>query len=226
MEATTDLKYHLAQMAADAATLAARQTTEARGKIMDQRWYLAHAGGGEKQTQEEFRRSGIEYYYPQTWGQQRVPKRELTPSARKNPMAVMRPVKIGLWKGYYFVRLDLGSRLWREPFERADVHGIVANSEGGRLLPAPVGDGILGAIRDQEVNGAIPAIMRAKEFIFLIGEACRINSGVFSTFDGIIQEEVEKPIGSLDESVKAKLLVSLFGRMCVVEVPICDIEKL
>lgn len=225
MQPSTALKEHLAQIAANA-TLAARQEAEAREKIMDRRWYLAHAGGSESKTQEEFKRSGIEFYYPQTWGQQRVPKRELTSSARKNPMAVMRPVKIGLWKGYYFVRLDLGSRVWREPFERADVHGIVANSEGGRLLPAPVSDGIVKAIRAQEVNGAIPAIMKAREFIFVVGEAVHINGGAFAAHDGIMQEEVEKPIGGLDESVKAKLLVSLFGRMCVVEVPISDIEKL
>lgn len=225
MEATTDRKEHFRQMAAKA-THAAQQEAAARGRIMDQRWYLAHAGGGEKQTQEEFKRSGIEYYYPQTWGQQRVPKRELLKSARKNFIPVMRPVKVGLWKGYYFVRLDLGSRLWREPFERANVHGIVANSEGGRLLPAPVGDVIVNAIRGQEVNGAIPAIMKAKELIFVVGEVCRIHSGAFASFDGIINEEVEKPIGALDESVKAKLLVSLFGRECVVEVPLSDIERL
>lgn len=213
----------LAMLAAEQATMTARHKASQRENVMNRQWYLAHGGGSEKRTIDEFERSDIEYYYPQTWGQQRVPKRELTPSARKNPMAVMRPIKIGLWRGYFFVLVDLASSIWREPFERADVHGIIANSEGGRLLPAPITQKGIDAIRSLEVNGVIPPSVKLRELLFKVDE-CVALKGAFA--EGVIAEDVEKPIGGLDESTKAKVMVRLLGRSFVVEVPIGDIEKL
>ena len=213
----------LARLAAEQATQAAIDAAKRRASVRNTQWYLAHAGGTEKQTLGEFDRWEIEYYYPRTWGQQRVPKRELTASARKSALVVTRPIKIGLWKGYFFVKIDLANGIWRDAFERAHVHGIVANSDGGRLLPAVIRSDVIERIRAQEVDGLIPPDAKLAELLFTAGETVTLKNGPF--YEGSIQEDVAKPIGGLDESMKVKVLVSLLGRGVAVEMPIGDIEK-
>jgi len=222
MEALSSVR-EMAELAAKHATAATRQREALKAKRGMPHWYLAHSGGPENRTIAEFKRSEVGFYYPQTWGQERVPKRELT-AARRNSV-VVRPVEIPLWRRYFFVHIDLRSPDWRECFERASIYGIMANNEGGRLLPAPVSDNVVTAIKALEVDGVIPPNVRMGELLFAAGDEVRIKNGPF--VGGTIMEDLEKPIGGLDESTKVKIgLYPILGRACVVEVPLGDIEKL
>lgn len=219
-----NLNAALGQVAAEDATKRAQRAAQQRAGA-DPKWYVAHAGGSDKRAEDTFKRGGIEYYYPQVAHYRPIPKRRLPLRARN---ALLRPterVYRPLFPRWFFVRFDIRMDGWHEIFELAGMHGIIA-SDGSQMAAAPVADIIVMALQQREKDGAIDGSTEAQSFWFEIGEAVRVVNGPFAGFPSIVQAIPQGPIEALDESARMKLLVSIFGRETLVELPIRDVDAL
>jgi transcription antitermination factor NusG len=87
-------------------------------------------------------------------------------------------------------------------------------------------DSFIAGLRGKEIDGIIPAKATIKDLLFDVGEAVLIRAGCFAGHAAIVDELPDVPIERLDAEHRLKLLVAMFGRKSVVELPVGDIEKL
>jgi transcription antitermination factor NusG len=196
-------------------------TSEAVGMC----WHVVHSSHeSEQRVQGALDHSPYKFYYPKTTAMRKVPKRELTASERNKSIPPMRRYPIPLFYRYYLVRFDPKDDSCWDLFRLFGIQGVICDSTG--LRPAPVRDEFVDALRGLEIDGVIPGKITAKKLAYDIGERVRISNGVLSGFNAVVETLPDDPIEDLDESSRLRLLVSLFGRSSVVEMPIGDIEKL
>lgn len=191
-------------------------------------WHLAMARGGREQAVKEFlSRFGFDVYFPMTRIFRVVPLRQLSRAQRANGAKMKKAVLRPVFPGYVFVRFD-PSRAWRTRLDAAGVRGLVCNGD----LPAAIPDAMIGNIRDQEVDGAVPGPVLMRQ-LFQIGETVRITTGPFAQFNAVIEELPRDlaeqlrtgKIEDIDESRRVSLAVHLFGRLTPVSVAISEIAK-
>lgn len=225
MAITSTLK-ELAEIAAEQATARARhiRATEATSTA---RWYVAHNGSGrDLRAKETLQRARFEVYYPAAAEMKLVPRNQLSQKQRRSMIPVYKRVLKPFFPRYFFVRFDFARRDWHEVFALAGLNGIIYADDATHPLPAPIEDSVIARIKAGEVDGAIPAAMIARRFAYEIGEEVRISDGPFAGFNAVVSDIPNLPIDALDESARLKLLVALFGRKSVVEMPLASIEKL
>ncbi len=155
-----------------------------------------------------------------------TPQRKLSAKQRRSLIPVVKRVLRPLFPRYFFVRFDLRREGWGAVFDRAGLHGVLANPGSMRRLPAEIGEGVIMGLRKQEQNGAIPIETRVAQLTYAIGEQVRISGGPLTGHNGAVEECPQGALCDLDESASVRLLVSLFGRQSVVSMSIFDIEKL
>jgi transcriptional antiterminator NusG len=117
-----------------------------------------------------------------------------------------------IFPGYILVKMELNDLTWN----------IVKNTQyvgkllGGGNKPLFVPDHEVEMVLKQVEDGKI---VKEIKRTFEIGENIKIISGVFETFNGIV-EEVD------DKKKRLKILVSIFGRETPVELEFEQVEKL
>jgi transcription antitermination factor NusG len=207
---------------------AADATSRARARLMnssDPQWYLAHTGPADSRAVDRLTRGGIEVYYPQMRVLQAVPRDKLSLKERNSAFVRKEWVLKPLFRRYLFLRFDLRGGDWRAIFEYAGVHGLIANDENGRALPAPVRGQVLEGVRLQETDGAFPGRLSARKLAIMIGEVVRITEGAFVAYTGTVLDIPETSLEELDENIKTKIAVMIFGRVTPVELPLSAIAK-
>lgn len=172
------------------------------------------------------RHANYEVYYPQIREMRPTPKRKLAIRQRHSLIRAMEPFYVPFWPRYFFIRFSLMDGKWHELFELAHIRGLICDEQGGKLLPAPIADEVIEGIMAMESNGAIPAKVTMKEISYKLGEKVRINAGALAGHNGIVHDVPSVPVDAVDEVVRLRLLVSLFGASRVVELALSDIEKL
>ena len=95
------------------------------------------------------------------------------------------------------------------------IKGLICS--GGKPQPHIVSEILINAFKQNESGGALPAGTTISQLSYRINEIVRITNGPFQGFDGIVQEEVNKPVEELDDEDRIKLLVSMFGGLSLVE---------
>lgn len=194
---------------------------------IDPRWYVVHNGAGhDEKAQRILGENRFETYVPMTAEMKVMPQRKLSAKQRRSLIPVVKRVLRPLFPRYFFVRFDLRREGWAKVFERAGLHGVLAVPDSVRRLPAEVGDGVIEALRKQEVSGAIPLETRVAALAYAIGENVRIKGGPLRGHNGVVEDCPAGALSELDESASVRLLVACFGGQSVVSMPIFDIEKL
>jgi transcriptional antiterminator NusG len=223
----------ISSAAKELADIAAEQATERAQRVRASqstsaaRWYVAHNGSGhDVRAKETLQRAKFEVYYPAEGVMKLMPRKKLSQKQRRSMIPIYKRVLKPFFPRYFFVRFDFARSDWHEVFALAGLNGIIYTDDATHPLPAPISDGVIARIKAGEVDGAIPAVTMAKKFAYEIGEEVRISVGPFAGFNAIVDNIPDMPIEALDDSARLKLLVALFGRDSVVEMPLADIEKL
>jgi transcriptional antiterminator NusG len=218
--AVTSAARELGELAAEQATERARTFDRTRGD--DPRWHLVQcAGKSDVYVLEWLKKLEFETYYPQVREMKPVPKRKLTQSQRKAEMRIMRPQVVPFLPRYVFVRFDLRRSAWRDIFGFAGVVGMHCNGD----LPAPIADGLIDALRGNELDGAIPGKTPSR-MIFRLGERVRVIDGPFASFYGTVERLANVPIEEIDPDTRIRVAVDIFGRATPVELEVSQISKL
>ncbi|MBI1202560.1 MAG: hypothetical protein GC182_08620 [Rhodopseudomonas sp.] len=119
-----------------------------------------------------------------------------------------------MFPGYEFVRFNPVTDPWHDIFRVIGVRGMLCENN----LPAPVSDNFIATLRASEINGAIPATIKASD-VFAVGETVRITkAGAFEGSTGTLER--------LDDAGRIRLLLDLFGGSVPADMTIADIEKL
>lgn len=200
----------------------------------NQRWHVAQVRTGSERTVEEYlRRFAFEPYTPRARIFKAVPQRYLSRKQR-NGALVKRPVVKAVWPGYVFVNFDIDRGNWHQVFQRAGVFGLLCvGDEPTRVVASEVA-----RVRALEVDGYIPSGTFMSELFmassaYEIGEQVRVTGGPFASFSGIVEELppdlrellMTRTLDELDDSVRVRVAVSIFGRSTPVELALSQIEK-
>jgi transcription antitermination factor NusG len=189
-------------------------------------WYAVHcAGAPEREVEVCAKRIGWDVYIPKTRVTKPKPKRELTLHQRRSGITVMKSVESAMFPRYPFLYFDLADDRRYDMFKLFGVQGMLCVSDELKLQPARIPDAVIDALKAREINGVIPSEVTVKELIFSAGERVRIRSGAFLGFDAVVEKAPDVPIEKLDAKTRLTLLVLLFGKQNVVELPIADVER-
>lgn len=190
-------------------------------------WHIVHsANPSDKAVEMALKNAGYAFYYPKTVEMKPVPRRQLAPKQRNSPIPILRRTQLPLFARYFFVHFDWRDGRWHSLFDLMGVQGILCSEDEGKLLPCPVPDVVVAALRAKEENGLIPGTVTVRDLAFEVGEKVRIKSGPFFGFNGDVTGIPDKPLEQLDGSERLGLLVALFGRATPVELTLADVEKL
>jgi transcription antitermination factor NusG len=223
-----DMRPKLGELAAADATRRAREAAERRGQVTNPLWYLVHCGGSDTKAIEHLRRPAwadrFEIYYPQMRILRPIPKRKISAKQRSGPFVVKRPVLEPLWRRYLFIHFDIQGAEWHSIFEHAHIYGFLGNGMNAYTLPHHISDDVISAVRAMEVNGAIPGNTEARKLFCAIGDIVRVKEGAFVGHDGIVEEIPEVTVGDLDEDVRVRIGLTLFGRSVPVVLPLTSVS--
>lgn len=219
------VREHADQGAREATERASRRAALREGAGGEPHWYVAHSGSGrDERAIEILRQENVEHYYPQVREITYKPRDRMSAKQRRSGIPVKEVRERPLFPRYFFLLLDLRAGWWRAALERAGLRGLIC--DGSETLPCSVLAREIASIRAREINGVVPETVSVRQILYRVGEQVRINEGPFAGFNATVEKLLEEPLAGLDESARIKLLVSLFGRASVVELPLCDIEKL
>lgn len=230
---TTNLRQAFGEIAARqaqraAAELDARDRDRQRMRVSDApHWYVGHASS-DGRAKDRLSQAKMEFYYPVVREFRRTPRDKLSHAQRRSNLPMMKELLRPLFRNYFFLRFDLRDGTWHETFELAGISGLIADaSSDGALMPAPISGLIIAEIKAREVGGAIPGNAKARKIIpFVGGDEVMIDDG--SSMQGVrgtVFEVSGHPVEELNDRVLLKLLVSMFGRMTVVELPVTSILR-
>lgn len=186
-------------------------------------WYFVHVQTrSEAIVCQKLKRRDYEVYCPLLTVMRPVAKRFLSPSQRRAEAQVMRPKIEAFLPGYVLARFDINRGHWRLDFEDAGVRGVVGSrGNAGQVSPA-----FVNGLRGCEVDGTIPGKFALSDFQFEVGEEVTITEGPLALFHGIIEKLPDVTWEELDESVRAKLCVDIFGAKTLVDLPLDWIAKI
>ncbi len=192
---------------------------------LDLNWHVArNVGESGRRVRECLRRANFEVYFPLIRELRPAPKRQLSHAQRAIGLPLMREVLAPLFPRYLFIRFSRRDRRWRDIFATLGLVGLLCDDRVP--APRPFPDAIIRTLQANEVDGALPGSMPVRELTFRIGELVRISDGPLAVHNGIVERLPDCRLGELDQSAKSKLLVALFGRRTMVELPLAAIEKL
>jgi transcription termination/antitermination protein NusG len=192
----------------------------------DERWYVTWTSPrfSENQADDLFEEYGCEYYIPKVRKFVPIPLRRLSLRQRRSGVAYREPKLVRLLPGYLFARLDRRSGDWRELFQRCHIRGVLFLER--EAVPLPITQREIDKLRAFEVDGAIPATVSVRKLAYELGEVVRVIEGPFCGFNGTVDYLPDAPIGDVDEEIRIKIGVMMFGQVSLVELPISAIEKL
>lgn len=120
-----------------------------------------------------------------------------------------------LFPGYLYIEAELDEKTKFFILSAPSVRGFVGSH--GKPIPLQPDEvkRIIGkiAVEGEEGDGMVERI----EVPFQLGEAVRIKTGPFNSFSGFVQEIIE-------EKMKVKVMVSIFGRKTPVELDFSQVE--
>ncbi|MGD0026742.1 MAG: transcription termination/antitermination NusG family protein [Xanthobacteraceae bacterium] len=176
-------------------------------------WYAVRLTRGECHTRERLERADLQFYYPLVSKLRPVPKRKLTDSRRNGPTRYERKVT-PFFRDYFFVRFNLDG--WPEVLRKAGLKGILGQEIGEARLPASIAEAAIAELMAREVDGAIPE--KEPMQTFKPGNQVTIHAALPVEVDATVIE-------NLDASAKLKVLVAMFGRQTVVELPLEGVSQ-
>jgi transcription antitermination factor NusG len=219
---------YIRKLATDAqARETVRRTSMQSRPAGQERWYLAREARrfNEEVAAPIFAEYCVETYMPKFRKLVPVPLSKITLKQRRNGFRPREEKLFQLFPGFQLIRLDFRRDDWRELFDRTRICGMLGVEKGGRLLPQPVGDYVLEQFRRREELGALPGSLNMRSLGYSIGEAIRINEGAFSGYKGVVDDLPDIPIDAVDDDVKVRLLIMVFGRATPVEISLSQIES-
>lgn len=193
-------------------------------------WYLLQIkSGAEPKVADFLRPFGYEVYYPKTTVLRKVPRRELTPSQRKDGAVVRKPRLVPIFPGYPYIRFDLEDSRCHDLFDFAGVYGLHCTGE----RPVVVDDLFVGHLKALERDGNIPSETTLRD-LFGVGDTVRITAGPFRAFSAVIEElpadlqhQIDNgTLNELDDSMCATVGIAIFGRISRAMIPIGSLEKI
>jgi transcription antitermination factor NusG len=216
----------LAEMAALEASIR-HQEKMAKQPRGQERWYLTCAGSkfDEVRADDIFPEYGSQLYTPKFVKLVPIPLRELSKKQRQANIRPRREKLVPMFPAYHLVKLDVGAD-WRELFARTGIFGIVGTEENDRPLPRPIRDSVVEEFRRRELQGVLPGNVSIRDLGFSIDEAVRVADGHFSGYSGTVNRLPNIPIEDVDEDVRVRLAILMFGRVTLVEIPLSHIQKL
>lgn len=187
------------------------------------RWHVVHCVGRTDTAVLEWLndRFKFETYYPAVREMRPLPRKKLSARQRQSGVAIMRPQIVPFFPRYIFVRFNMGTPEWREMFKFAGVGGMVCDGN----LPVWVSDNLIAAIKQREVDGAVPGKTLAR-VIFAIGDKVKVTDGPFASFPGIVEKGLNVSIEELDVDTRIKVAVNIFGRPTPVDLELTQVEKM
>lgn len=216
------------KLAEAAAEREAERKRQVEGRPTGQeRWYLIREARrfNEDDAAEIFQSYAVESYCPKYRTLVPVPLNRVTIRRRKG--FIQREEKlVPLFKGFRLVCLDFRRPDWREIFDRARVCGMLASGQNGRLLPHPIPERVLLQFREREALGALPGSLSMRELGVAVGDAVRICEGQLSGYNGTVERLPDIAVEEVDEDIRVRLVVMMFGRVVPVEISLSHIEKL
>lgn len=187
-------------------------------------WYLArNVNMAPGRARECLRRSGYEVKTPMERTLRPKARKYLSHAQRKSGLPVFEEIVRPLWPRYELIRFDLADGRWHDVFAFIGIVGLIGNAS--TQLPYRFPDASYEALIACEVGGAIPGTTTVRELFFRIGEVVSIDNGPFTGIQGEITELPNVSLAALDESMRVKLLVALFGAKTPVELPLGSISK-
>lgn len=188
-------------------------------------WYLArNVNMAPERARECMRRSGYEVKTPMERVLRPKARMHLSHAQRKSGLPIFEEITRPLWPRYELIRFDLADGRWHDLFAAIGILGLIGDA--ATQLPYRFPEASYRALEACEVDGAIPGSTTVREIFFQIGEAVRIDDGPFTGFEGEIAELPNIALAELDDSMKVKLLVAMFGARVPVELPIGSIRKI
>jgi transcription antitermination factor NusG len=194
------------------------------------KWHIVQVKAGRESTTGEYlKKHRFEVYNPMVRTMRLIKRRDQSRAQRAQEIKLMRPAIVALFPGYSFLRFDIENDPWHELFDLKGVRGLVLSNNLPRVFP----DKDVALLRKSEVDGALPGSLMLSQIPFLVGENVRVAAGPFAGFPAVIEELPKAQAGGkamltlddLDESMRVKLAVCIFGRDTPVSLPITDIEK-
>jgi transcription termination/antitermination protein NusG len=187
-------------------------------------WHIVRSvGRRDDQVLGWLKRMGVETYYPMVVEMRPVPRRRLSMSQRMasdRGVVVCKPQEGPLFPRYIFAKFDMGKSGWREAFKFAGVGGMVCEGD----LPVWVPDALITSIRSRENNGLVSGSETLRS-VLKVGDRVLITNGPFASFDGIVDDALDKSIEKVDPEDRITVAVNLFGRSTPVELTRWQIEK-
>jgi transcription antitermination factor NusG len=185
-------------------------------------WYLVRrVGGSDAHALDWLKRLAVVTYYPMIRELRPVPRKRLSRKQRQNGHSLTRPKMTPFFPGYYFVWLDFARDDWHRLADIARIGGLVC--EGN--LPVAIGDGLIDALREREVDGAIPGKTPVR-LLFKAAEAVRMADGPFAGFFAKVENLPDYDVQDVDADTRIGVTVDIFGRPTLIDCAIGQIEKL
>lgn len=130
------------------------------------------------------------------------------------------PVDRPLFPRYVFAKIDLDCDEWGRLLAVDGVLDVIRNCN----TPSVVPNAWIAALQKAEACGMFDRTTINPHGI-AIGETVRIAEGTFAGLQAVITEFVGK-IRSSTATKRAKVLVNFLGRLTMMELPVCDLEKI
>ncbi len=173
----------------------------------EHKWYVVHTYSGHEgrakaSLEERARASGLSDFFEEIL----IPTESVVEMRKGQKRTTTRK----FFPGYMFVKMKLTRETWHLVKGTPKITGFLGGNN-----PSPVPEREIGAVKQQETDGAAKPKPR---ILFEEGETVRVTDGPFANFSGVVEEV--KP-----EKQKIRVLVSIFGRATPVELDFTQVEK-
>lgn len=184
-------------------------------------WYFVRCQTRtDQQVIDGFEAEGIETYYPRLLEMADVPRRELSKAQRACGHSIQKPRVKPLLPRYVLIFAELRAFDWQSVFRRIGAAGFAFHNNA----PVALRPGDYDKIRGRENGGLIDGKEKTA-VVFNVGDGVTVTSGPFASFDAVVEEALEMPIGSLDPTTRLRVAVAIFGRSTPVELELWQVAK-
>jgi len=161
-------------------------------------WYAVHTRPqAELRALENLQRQGYQAY---------LPRYRTQVSHARRLQTVLRP----LFPRYLFAGIDRAAMRWRPVLSTIGVSDVIRAGDE----PAPLPEGLVESLREQEAAGAFDALVRKRSL--RLGDLVRVTAGVFEDMIGRLVE--------LRDQDRVVVLLELLGRTVRTELETAAVE--